>query len=836
MLFFKNRKLPWPGQEHRALRQTRPDQPAVKLRPFLPGGQSDRPGSAHAERLPTRRLLTGMVATAATSLEVACWEPGDSLLLLILRCILWSGMTFAAFFLGGHLEPRMRATSTQYVLLAGFLLLPYLTEPLWRAQGYGYTLEWALLYGLRNMSVGFLALSHVTRYGLLAGLSSLFLIVFSYALSQASGSSLLVAVYLTLGSLWLIGSARARGAGEAPLPVRPTLFALTAVVGTFVLLSPGFSLTPASLYGWMPGSGGTRQGDPFAWSGVGDGDAEVGATQKTEETGSAETDFMVETRQASLYDAVDEIYGEARPPSEWRRKIAVQAAAIVETKVERRAGVGASGRDFHTLRRRPKPRQVRDNAPPRALLYVRGRAPVHLRMQVYHEFDGQSWKELLPFHTLSPVTAEKDNWMRLTPDTDFAYFGARERHEIRIGLLKTNRLPMPAHVSVFRVGKVNRADFYLWAQPDILRMDVPDLPQGTRIECESAVPYVERLSLSTWDGPFYPRRPQMLQLPSPERTDPAIYALARAWTRGVPPGWEQVRAIERHLRTEYVLDPQAVPPADCEDAIAHFLLRSRRGPDYLFASSAALLLRSLGYPTRLVSGFYVRPESLDRTRGEYPVQPQDLHFWVEVFPDTLPGCMTPWITLEVTPGYTLRAPMPTLLERLQSLLDAARRRAMRFAPWIALILTAGVLCYLYRYLWLDRAATALWRLQRYRAPRHYLAQTVRLLERRARWSGNPRRPGETPGQWFHRFPAADSECDLLARIACILDWTTFAPASLQTCAPFAPDEIYRLCTRAGETWTLRRLRMQSHLETPREVVVCHAQPRFYLEQEKVCSL
>ena len=40
------------------------------------------------------------------------------------------------------------------------------------------------------------------------------------------------------------------------------------------------------------------------------------------------------------------------------------------------------------------------------------------------------------------------------------------------------------------------------------------------------------------------------------------------------------------------------------DAVEYFLFESRRGPDYLFATSAAVLLRSLGYQTRVVSGLY----------------------------------------------------------------------------------------------------------------------------------------------------------------------------------------------------------------------------------------
>jgi transglutaminase-like putative cysteine protease len=82
-------------------------------------------------------------------------------------------------------------------------------------------------------------------------------------------------------------------------------------------------------------------------------------------------------------------------------------------------------------------------------------------------------------------------------------------------------------------------------------------------------------------------------LDSPERD--RIDALAREWAADYPSGYRQVAAIVSHLRSgEFTLDSASAVPAECNDSAAHFLLRSRRGSDYLFASSAAVLLRSLG--------------------------------------------------------------------------------------------------------------------------------------------------------------------------------------------------------------------------------------------------
>src|SRR5262249_46287172 len=134
----------------------------------------------------------------------------------------------------------------------------------------------------------------------------------------------------------------------------------------------------------------------------------------------------------------------------------------------------------------------------------------------------------------------------------------------------------------------------------------------------------------------------------PETVDPGVRALAHRWAGVGGRGWPRIEAVVRHLRAEYALDPSAALPDGCRDPLGHFLLRARRGPDYQFAGAAAVLLRVLGYPTRLVSGFYIAPEHYDPVTRHTPVGPDDLHFWDEVM---LPS--GDWLVLEPTAGYEL---------------------------------------------------------------------------------------------------------------------------------------------------------------------------------------
>lgn len=124
-----------------------------------------------------------------------------------------------------------------------------------------------------------------------------------------------------------------------------------------------------------------------------------------------------------------------------------------------------------------------------------------------------------------------------------------------------------------------------------------------------------------------------------------IESVSKQWTTGVSRGWSEVDAIVNHLKEDFVLDSTATAPEDCDDVVAHFL-RTKRGPDYLFASTAAMLLRARGFPTRLVTGFYADPEDFEYATGQTIVRKEDLHTWLQVSIDG-----TNWISVEATPGY-----------------------------------------------------------------------------------------------------------------------------------------------------------------------------------------
>jgi transglutaminase-like putative cysteine protease len=138
----------------------------------------------------------------------------------------------------------------------------------------------------------------------------------------------------------------------------------------------------------------------------------------------------------------------------------------------------------------------------------------------------------------------------------------------------------------------------------------------------------------------YPASIRDLYLQVPE-LDPRIPALAREITAGAHTPLDQARAIERYLPAHYAYTLDLVGPAPT-DPLAHFLFERRAGHCEYFASAMAILLRSLGVPTRYVNGFL--GGEYNDIAEDYIVRARHAHSWVEAF---FPGYG--WVTFDPTP-------------------------------------------------------------------------------------------------------------------------------------------------------------------------------------------
>jgi hypothetical protein len=161
-------------------------------------------------------------------------------------------------------------------------------------------------------------------------------------------------------------------------------------------------------------------------------------------------------------------------------------------------------------------------------------------------------------------------------------------------------------------------------------------------------------------GQEYPRQvaAMYLQLPA---LDPRIPQLATQITGKSANNFDKAETLERYLKTHYGYTLQ-LPRSVLKDPLANFLFERKQGHCEYFASAMAVMLRTLGIPSRVVNGF--RGDEFNDLTGNYVVRAKDAHAWVEAY---FPGYG--WQTFDPTPAGGSGTPQGW--ERLSLYVDAA---------------------------------------------------------------------------------------------------------------------------------------------------------------------
>ncbi|HJU05897.1 MAG TPA: DUF3488 and transglutaminase-like domain-containing protein [Nitrospiraceae bacterium] len=157
-----------------------------------------------------------------------------------------------------------------------------------------------------------------------------------------------------------------------------------------------------------------------------------------------------------------------------------------------------------------------------------------------------------------------------------------------------------------------------------------------------------------------------LQLPP---LSPRVAALALSVTESAKTPYQQIVSIQQHLVTNYRYSLD-VGVEDGMNPLDDFLFRRKTGYCEHYATAMVLMLRTLGIPARLVTGFL--PGEWNEFGNYYRVRQQDAHAWVEVF---FPR--SGWITFDPTPTVGAGAPVP-MWRKLSSLIDSVRLKWDRF--------------------------------------------------------------------------------------------------------------------------------------------------------------
>src|SRR5579883_1931183 len=260
------------------------------------------------------------------------------------------------------------------------------------------------------------------------------------------------------------------------------------------------------------------------------------------------------------------------------------------------------------------------------------------------DFDGKVWTEPLTtglrWRRVTGMVAVADRWERSRRD------GVRFQYRVDLadagsGTLFIAGIPEYLNLDAQRITRTAEDSFRVVAQPGEHLSYV--------VSAHSGPPLAYELAPDEWKR--YTRLPHI---------DERIRALARDWA-GADPDEMQAQRIQAHLRSEfrYTLD---TPHTPTRDPLADFLFVRKAGYCEYFASAMAVMLRTLGVPARVATGF--QPGYFNDVSGLFVIRASDAHAWVEAW---LEG--KGWRTFDPTPPDTSK--QNGLFARLGMYLDAA---------------------------------------------------------------------------------------------------------------------------------------------------------------------
>lgn len=757
-----------------------------------------------------RKNALFLAVISAYSVELAATDSSNPLLSL-LWVSLWGTIAWVIFCLvPAPISPKNNPSLKVTFLLILSAMVPLVFEPVRRFWlGNGYPLEIVVIFSLRNLCLACGACSGWNLFMRMACLISLFLMLFTAIINTHPFMMGVLGIYMVAGACWLmlvywyelggilVVAERFVDLEEGvPLEKSPTRLFLVLILVMAVIvgmLASGPQRAMSTLWVLLPTSGGTGEFDPFARGGVNDGDMEVKG-KNANSTGMTETDQFLESPLPSLYDMVNDTFGEPFKVKDQEQSIALNPSDKNRESQETPKENLRPNREFSTQRKSPPNPGKGKDVKARALFEVEGRTPLYLRATAFDLFDGIQWNEA-PF-SREPVPLEKKpegRGFQITKKQGWGYFAGSEKHRIKITHSPGSLVPTSPYLTRLKVGKVDQADFFSWAQEGILRMAHRKTPAGITVDCESSLPDPKLLELENFN-PHEVVTDAYLSLPP--QWKPQWTEMARNWIGERQPGWPEVSALTNHLRNHFEWDAALRGTVDRPDSLEHFF-QDQRGPDYLFATTTTLLLRSLGYPARLVSGFYVSPENYDSWSGHTPVTSRDLHFWCEV---RHPG--GEWLIVESTPGFFVPQPDVPLGLKVQAAFFGLMSQAWEKKILVFLItfIVFGI------WFWWKSIQELFWVFSVLVFPgkdeKARIRKIVQLLEKRTQWAGHPRHGNQTLQNWLYSW-ARQPGAEELRRFSRLAQWASYGPGNH---VPPGGAQVQETCRAILSVWTTSRFR------------------------------
>ena len=284
-------------------------------------------------------------------------------------------------------------------------------------------------------------------------------------------------------------------------------------------------------------------------------------------------------------------------------------------------------------------------------------ASLHWRGVSFDHYDGRKWSDQLrEEHRLFPGThdryhiprlpgrrlaiANTEQHIYLEPIGSSVIFGLHEMTDVQLAtkdqslsFMQRHRVSHSAsdavrHYTRKRPRELYRAPLVGYSYIAYSNIDKPAPDELRSVSAEDSVGGLSNGMLSRYTNtPIH---------------DEAIAALAQRVTQNSDTNYDKVLAVYTYLQDNYTYttdlpDPGERPPLD------FFLFESKRGHCEFFATAMAIMLRTVGIPTRNVNGFL--GGDWNGFDDYLAVRNADAHSWVEVYFGPKHG----WVEFDPTP-------------------------------------------------------------------------------------------------------------------------------------------------------------------------------------------
>ena len=268
------------------------------------------------------------------------------------------------------------------------------------------------------------------------------------------------------------------------------------------------------------------------------------------------------------------------------------------------------------------------------VMYVRTGAPAYWRGLVFDTYSGGAWTSSQHGASVFPPYVPA---RLLGPGPDHSLGTFVQTFRLLRDLPGVVNAAYPIESLYVPVGQLARDRYGTFHTPDVLRA-------GTTYSVVSYIPDLSAAELAADPMPQFGPDDTAWYLDFATLSVAARTLAQQAVAGRMGSEYDIVTALTSYLQHNYRYSLQLghVPPGT--DPVDWFLFKAKIGYCEQFATAATLLLRSLGIPARLATGYSTG--DYDPVLNQSVVRERDAHAWVEVwFPND------GWVPVDPSPGY-----------------------------------------------------------------------------------------------------------------------------------------------------------------------------------------